>query len=56
MGAEIIAKQDRVGTEPEPETGTVRTILPGTEVGTGTLFPAVRTILPGTESRTVLLP
>ena len=24
------------GTEPEPETGTVRTVFPGTERGTGT--------------------
>ena len=30
------------GTEPEPETGTARTVFPGTERGTGT----ARTVKP----------
>ena len=29
-------KQGGPGTEPEPETGTVGTVFPGTERGTGT--------------------
>ena len=34
--------QDGTGTEPEPETGTVGTVFPGTERGTGTAGPFSR--------------
>ena len=33
----LIRYQDDVGTEPEPETGTVGTVFPGTEARTGTV-------------------
>ena len=32
-----IGPSDGPGTEPEPETGTVRTGFPGTKIGTGTV-------------------
>ena len=35
-GASIEPVQGGSGTEPEPETGTVGTVLPETESGTGT--------------------
>ena len=39
-----VSIQEGPGTKPEPETGFFRTILPGTESGTGT----ARTVLSGT--------
>ena len=37
LPGQLVIFQDDPGTEPEPETGTVGTVFPGTERGTGTV-------------------
>ena len=41
--------QDGPGTEQEPETGTVGTVFPGTEIGTGTARTVVQKPKPEPE-------
>ena len=42
------------GTEPEPETGTVGTVFPGTERGTGTAGTVVQEPKPEPEPSSLL--